>query len=194
MRPFGMSSAHDGEAAHQRGFVVALALARPALLGATTARVSSGSSGSPMISMSGDDSVTWPSENWWWRRKSQVSNSTRSSGATTRTRPAARIGELDAREHGAGAVEPPGEMHVVETHCEPGAFGDEFFERGALLGNARGDDAREHHAERAEQHQAKVTSTVRLAQCEPLSSPFVQGLLSVISPLQASTTSYWSKP
>ncbi len=39
-------------------------------------------------------------------------------------------------------------MHIVETDVEPGAIGDEFFERGALLGNARGDDAREDHAER----------------------------------------------
>ena len=64
---------------------------------------------------------------------------------------ALRIGELDALEHGAGAVEVPGEMDVVETHRETGAIGDEFFESGALLGHARGDDAREHHAERAEQ-------------------------------------------
>ena len=57
-----------------------------------------------------------------------------------------RIGELDALEHRAGAVEGPGEMHVVEAHREPGAIGDEFFESGALFGNARGDDPREHHA------------------------------------------------
>ena len=50
-----------------------------------------------------------------------------------------RIGELDAREHRAHAVQVPGEMHVVEAHRETGAIGDEFLEGGALLGNARGD-------------------------------------------------------
>ena len=66
-----------------------------------------------------------------------------------------RIGELDALEHGAHAVEVPGEMHVVESHGEAGAIGDEFFEIGALLGNARRDDPREHDAHGAEQQQTK---------------------------------------
>ncbi len=42
-------------------------------------------------------------------------------------------------------------MYVVETHREPGAIGDEFLESGALFRNPRGDDAREHHAQGAEQ-------------------------------------------
>ena len=65
-----------------------------------------------------------------------------------------RIGEFDALEHRAGAVDPPGEMHIVETHREPGAVGDEFFEGGALFGNSRGDDPREHRSDDGEQTQA----------------------------------------
>ena len=80
-----------------------------------------------------------------------MSNSTRNSGATTRTRPRVRIGELDALEHGTGAVEGPREMYVVETDREPGAIGDEFLESGALFRHARCDDAREHHAQGAQQ-------------------------------------------
>jgi len=46
-------------------------------------------------------------------------------------------------------------MHVVETHVEAGALGNEFLEIGALRRDAGGDDPREHHAEGAEQQQAK---------------------------------------
>ena len=58
-------------------------------------------------------------------------------------------------------------MHVVEADREPGAVGDEFLESGALFGNARGDDTREHQPERDdEQTQTKHDRTVRLTQCE----------------------------
>ena len=46
-------------------------------------------------------------------------------------------------------------MDVVETHGEAGAIRDEFFERGALLGNTRGDRAREGHADGGEQSDAE---------------------------------------
>ena len=66
-----------------------------------------------------------------------------------------RVGELDAREYGAGAVEVPREVHVVEAHGEAGAIGDEFLEGGALFGNPRGDHARQHHAQGDDQTDAK---------------------------------------
>ena len=46
-------------------------------------------------------------------------------------------------------------MNVVEAHREPSAFGDEFLERGALLGNARGNDAGECNAQSTEQQYTK---------------------------------------
>jgi hypothetical protein len=65
------------------------------------------------------------------------------------------IGELDTREDRARAVQSPGEMDVVESHGEPGAFRDEFFERGALFRDTFGYDAREHHAQRSRESQTK---------------------------------------
>jgi hypothetical protein len=45
--------------------------------------------------------------------------------------------------------------HVVEAHGETRAVGDEFFERGALFGNTRRDDLREHRTDGGEQTQAE---------------------------------------